>query len=628
MTERELERPTNRVSKVFVVFNPMSGRASPADLQSALDRRLDGAGIAYEIYEIKNDRHDQTVAAIRQALQHGCDLVVAVGGDGTISTVADALAGSGVPMAVVAAGTANVFARELGIPLGLDEAIALIGGEFSLATVDAMQVGERYAILQIGIGVDALMIRDTPTASKSRYGRLAYLWTALGALFGFQPQRFNLVIDGQRRRLSASQVLLANGGVLGVEPLRWGPNIRPDDGLIDVCVVNASTLTDYLGVLWHTVIGQHHRDRRLRYFQAREQISVNVRRALPIQADGEMIGKTPLQVRVVPGALRVVVPILAPAVEPVAPLPAEEPIDPLVQAEVAPVEPILKEKLRQIKSPAQAAAVADELITRAGDKSEKQIREQHGPAQQPAREIERKAAQPGVKPVADTLVEAARQVAASEGEQRVALEQVVSRATNPEIYGALDPDLAEPLDLLREAILHRMRPWQALDTRIFLAINHLPHSQLSNQLMYGVTTVMNAGFGWVLGLLAAAAFNKSRGIETLREVVPPLWFATMMVEYPIKTYFRRTRPFIDVVKAISVGRKPGSYSFPSGHSAAAFAGAWLLSRHYPKLIPLWYTIATSVGFSRIYLGAHYPSDVLSGAITGVAIAEITRRVID
>jgi len=102
----------------------------------------------------------------------------------------------------------------------------------------------------------------------------------------------------------------------------------------------------------------------------------------------------------------------------------------------------------------------------------------------------------------------------------------------------------------------------------------------------------------------------------------------MAVEFPIKYYFRRRRPFIDLVQAIAVGKKPGTYSFPSGHSAASFAGAWLLCRHYPRLAPLWYSVAALVGFSRVYLGAHYPGDVLSGAVLGTLLAEGARRGVD
>ena len=70
-----------------------------------------------------------------------------------------------------------------------------------------------------------------------------------------------------------------------------------------------------------------------------------------------------------------------------------------------------------------------------------------------------------------------------------------------------------------------------------------------------------------------------------------------------------------------VGRRPSSFSFPSGHSAAAFAGATLLRRHYPRWTATFYLLAVMVGFSRIYLGAHYPGDVATGGIGGTILAE-------
>jgi len=216
-------------------------------------------------------------------------------------------------------------------------------------------------------------------------------------------------------------------------------------------------------------------------------------------------------------------------------------------------------------------------------------------------------------------------VATSEGETREALEGALQTATNPELQGV---GVTEPHDLLREAILHRMSPYQAWDARLFLAVNHLPHSPLTNRFMSLVTNSMNGGLIWLVSLLVAALVDRRRGSQTLWQVVPPFTFAFLTVEFPIKYYFRRRRPFIDLVQAIAIGKKPGTYSFPSGHSAAAFAGAWLLRRHYPKLTPLWYTIAGLVGFSRVFLGVHYPGDVLSGALSGTMVAELSRWVID
>jgi undecaprenyl-diphosphatase len=305
------------------------------------------------------------------------------------------------------------------------------------------------------------------------------------------------------------------------------------------------------------------------------------------------------------------------------------PPSPEARAEARPAKEALKDALREIKTPEQAAQVADEVIAAAGDTTEQQVREQGGVSPHPGQAVQEAAATaPGVEKAPATLVEAAKQVAGSAGETREALEQAVQKATNPEQQGGAAPAEQEPLDLLREAILQRMKPYQALDARLFLAVNHLPHTPLINRLMYAFTMIMTFGWGWVLVLLAAAALDKPRGRRALLQALPPLWFATMTVEYPIKYYFRRKRPFIDVVQAIAVGRKPGSYSFPSGHAASAFAGAWLLRYHYPRLTPLWYAIAALTGFSRIYLGVHYPGDVLSGSVAGTVLAEATRWLID
>jgi undecaprenyl-diphosphatase len=290
-----------------------------------------------------------------------------------------------------------------------------------------------------------------------------------------------------------------------------------------------------------------------------------------------------------------------------------------------PAKAAVQAAIHTITTPAQADQVAAATISAAGATTEQQVRAQAEPAPAPAPPPPLAPADAGPAPA--VLVDAARQVADSSGETREALEQALQAATNPEQQGGVAPETRGPLDLLRAAFLKRMNPYQALDARLFLAINHLPHTTQTNRLMYGVTVIMTGGFGWLLGLLAGAALGKQRARQALLQVAPPLWFATLMVEYPIKYYFRRSRPFADIVQAIAIGKKPGTYSFPSGHAAAAFAGAWLLRRHYPKLTALWYAIAGLVGFSRIYLGAHYPSDVLIGGLTGTAIAEATRYVI-
>jgi len=300
-------------ARIFVVLNPMAGSCTAADVRQVLDRQL-GEQIQTDIFETTGDQVEDIVAIVRAELANSPSVVVAAGGDGTISQVAEALIGTDTCLGIIPVGTANIFARELGIPLDLKAACALLDGQPHITSVDAMKVGEQYFVLQIGIGIDSLMIRDTDRQSKRRFGRAAYMWTAFTRLIGYQPMRFTIVADGKRMRPRALQVLIANCGVLGAPPFRWGPDICPDDGKIDVCIVSARTALDYVGLIWHTLLGQQRRDRNVRYLTAERSIAVSADHPLPIQADGEMIGDTPIQIEVVPDALKVIVPAMMPQI--------------------------------------------------------------------------------------------------------------------------------------------------------------------------------------------------------------------------------------------------------------------------------------------------------------------------
>jgi undecaprenyl-diphosphatase len=115
--------------------------------------------------------------------------------------------------------------------------------------------------------------------------------------------------------------------------------------------------------------------------------------------------------------------------------------------------------------------------------------------------------------------------------------------------------------------------------------------------------------------------------RAIKRLIPPLWVATLLVEGPLKWFFRRRRPFIDIVRAVVVGKKPANWSFPSGHAASAFSGAYILARLFPALRGLWYAIAGLVGFSRLYVGAHYPGDIVSGSLLGYLLAALTDRLL-
>jgi membrane-associated phospholipid phosphatase len=224
---------------------------------------------------------------------------------------------------------------------------------------------------------------------------------------------------------------------------------------------------------------------------------------------------------------------------------------------------------------------------------------------------------------------AAAQVAAHDPLECSPLDEGVVRATNPPVSDAgVGPrKLEAQRELLRRALLKQLKPYQAVDSAIFLEINHLPHPRVFNILMRWLTIAMKRADAMALMLLVAGIRDPIRGSRAMADALPALWVTTAIMEVPVKRFFRRRRPFTDVVRAIVVGRRPGSYSFPSGHSAAAFAGAALLRRHYPRWTAAIYLLATMVGFSRVYLGAHYPGDVVTGGLGGTVLAEVSRAVL-
>jgi undecaprenyl-diphosphatase len=181
--------------------------------------------------------------------------------------------------------------------------------------------------------------------------------------------------------------------------------------------------------------------------------------------------------------------------------------------------------------------------------------------------------------------------------------------------------------LLKEAMLRRMGPLHALDARIYLAINDGPHPGGLDSLAWGLAIIATGGWIWVIGTLIAYLVRVPSSWLAIKRLLPSVVLATWIVEYPIKAFFRRRRPFARIVEALVIGKKPGSWSFPSGHTASSFASAWILASVWPKRAPVFFTLAGIVGLSRIYLGAHYPGDVASGAIAGTVLSELVRRLI-
>jgi len=291
----------------------------------------------------------------------------------------------------------------------------------------------------------------------------------------------------------------------------------------------------------------------------------------------------------------------------------------------------LRKGVAEIKTPLEAKRTLDVLEKSAGNLTEEEVARPENDAspEDQAAAIEKAADEaPATAQPASVIATAAALSANAPPEEKQTVDAAVIQVMGGDDEKAgLTDDARRGRRLLRHELFLRLRPLAALDAFAFVQINQLPHTRLSDTVMSRLSWVMTGGGGWLLFLLLASVYDRKRGWKAALVVAPALWLATSTVEYPIKKWFRRRRPFISLVEAIIVGRKPGSYSFPSGHSAAAFAGALLLARQYPRGARAFYGLATLVAFSRIYLGAHYPGDVISGSMLGAVLARIYSRLL-
>jgi YegS/Rv2252/BmrU family lipid kinase len=245
----------------------------------------------------------------RSAVSAGVDLVLACGGDGTVTACADGLAGTGVPLAIVAMGTGNLLARNIGLPLALDEAIAvaLTGGQRS---IDAGRVNGRLFTVMAGLGLDARILKGTSDPLKKRLGWVAYAISAVHHL-GDRPMRVTVSADGGgRRRMRASALIVGNVGWLrGGLPLL--PDARPDDGRLDAVVLIAGGLTGWLAVAADILLRRPARGRIYRIQFTRLQVTLD--KEQPWEVDGDVMGSTRrLTVEVQPGGLLLQMPEAAP----------------------------------------------------------------------------------------------------------------------------------------------------------------------------------------------------------------------------------------------------------------------------------------------------------------------------
>lgn len=289
--------------KVAVVAH--SGKTLGGGLPE-LRRVLEAAGVADPFWcEVPKSR--KAPAQVRRALDEGAELIVAWGGDGMVQRCVDVLAGSEVALAIIPAGTANLFATNLGIPSDIEGAVA-VGLHGARRRVDLGRFnGERFAVMA-GAGFDAAMIRDAGEGGlKERLGRVAYVWTGSENLRS-KPFRADIEVDGANwYKGKASCILFGNVGKLvgGVEAFE---DARPDDGKLELGIVTAEGLLEWGRMIARAAVGPVDKSPLAQTTKARS-VKVKLNRKVLYELDGGDRTKVKtFKVKVEPGAVTVCVP--------------------------------------------------------------------------------------------------------------------------------------------------------------------------------------------------------------------------------------------------------------------------------------------------------------------------------
>lgn len=291
--------------RAYLIVNPVAGGRLLR--QTALRRAfgyLESQGVALDIEQTLAP--GQATELSRRAAGLGYDLVIACGGDGTISEVANGLAGSGVPMGVLPSGTVNIWATEAGIPRDPMKAVrVLLQGQ--TRSVDLGQAGLRYFLLMAGVGLDGAVVRNLSLPMKRSLGWIAYVLTGVWTVAGFRGSQVALLVDGQRLDRHVVWIVIGNtrlyGGVVTATP-----KAKADDGLLDLCIFSGRGFLSSARYMIALLAGRHLSLKGVEYRHCKK-VSVESVRLLPIQADGDHIGYTPQTFRIAAGALRVVVPL-------------------------------------------------------------------------------------------------------------------------------------------------------------------------------------------------------------------------------------------------------------------------------------------------------------------------------
>lgn len=290
-----------------LIFNPKAGQGNPDQKLALIQRTLDPY---FDLRIYQTSKTTKPPELTKLALAEQVDRVIAAGGDGTISGVADSLAGTGIPLGVIPTGTLNSFATVLGIPMDLEAACRIVLAEHT-RHVDLALCNGSTLTLCVAIGYEADTIALADRALKKAWGVLAYLISGFQQLGQFKRFMVSLACEEETLEFNAAAVTIANAAPAKNFLAHGTAGVILDDGLLDVTVIAPRSWTTAMGTAMHLFrsgFDQTQVDRDDVYYFRTRQITIQANPPQRVALDGDIYGSTPVEIHCVPRGLTVLVP--------------------------------------------------------------------------------------------------------------------------------------------------------------------------------------------------------------------------------------------------------------------------------------------------------------------------------
>ena len=276
------------MKKVFVVYNPVSGLRKMRNLRPVIEKRLIKLGCEYEVYETQKENND-----FSGMLMSDYDVILAVGGDGTVADVADYVVKHDIKasLGIVGTGSTNLLALSLKIPVVNSSAAVDFAVNNEGKAMDVGLANGRVFLIAAGNGYDNVFMTGATREMKRKIGFLAYVWSFFTTYLAHPKCKYQIEIDGYSHEVEAKTVLVFN--FLRLSEKKLGPGFKPDDGVFEVVAMNPTSLWSLIRIgLFLLLRKEKHTHPKITFFEARSSVKIHSDADRGYQIDGDVLDDT------------------------------------------------------------------------------------------------------------------------------------------------------------------------------------------------------------------------------------------------------------------------------------------------------------------------------------------------